>query len=328
MATVSTRVKIPVLVVEKEPFLAQLLTVALRRGGYDVHRAGDGEGALHQARMLRPHVVVVDLMLGEMDGLDVCRALRSDVATSAASIVALTGEAGPGQPAAALAAGADDYVAKPFSGSELVSRVQAASCHRAELRGLSPVTGLRGPLELRHQVDAALAGPRPDYALLHVGVEHLAAYADGYGAARAEHAIAAVASALREVLEGVERAPRILAHLDSEAFGLLVPAAGGELVAGAVVDAVEALAPSLYDPLERARGTIEVRSRSGLATAHPFLAVSVGVTTSAAGHRDAASALRAARKLRAVAAVSGRSAYRMDRRGAARSGARHAELHA
>ena len=111
-----------ILVIEDEPKIAKLARDYLEQGGYVVFTAGDGKTGLAMARHERPDLVVLDLNLPGMDGLDVCRALRrqSDVA-----IIMLTARVEETDRLIGLELGADDYITKPFSPRELVARVRA-----------------------------------------------------------------------------------------------------------------------------------------------------------------------------------------------------------
>ena len=111
-----------VLVVDDEPGIRESLGYALRREGFEVDEAEAGEEALEAARRREYDLVVLDLMLPGMSGLDVCRLLRAE---SAVPIVVLTARGGEADRVAGLELGADDYVVKPFSVAELVSRVRA-----------------------------------------------------------------------------------------------------------------------------------------------------------------------------------------------------------
>jgi DNA-binding response OmpR family regulator len=125
-----------VLVVEDEPDLAQLLEHHLRREHYDVSTAADGERALAEARRRVPDLVVLDLMLPGIDGLEVCRRLRADPRTMHVPIVILTAKGEESDAVIGLAQGADDYVRKPFGAKELLARIAA---RLRENRGDSPL---------------------------------------------------------------------------------------------------------------------------------------------------------------------------------------------
>jgi len=120
-----------ILVVEDEPSLADTMRYNLEREGFAVSLAEDGHRALERFRAEPPALVILDLMLPEMSGLDVCRQIRAE---SEVPIIIVTAKDSEADKVAGLELGADDYVTKPFSVRELVSRV------RANLRRARPST--------------------------------------------------------------------------------------------------------------------------------------------------------------------------------------------
>lgn len=108
--------------IDDDPALAEMLTIVLRNEGFDSTVVGDGTQALSAAREFRPDLVLLDLMLPGMNGIDVCRVLRAD---SSVPIVMLTAKADTVDVVLGLESGADDYVIKPFKPKELVARVRA-----------------------------------------------------------------------------------------------------------------------------------------------------------------------------------------------------------
>ena len=152
-----------VLVVEDEPDIRDLLAFHLERGGYQVTRAATGPEALRQLRAAPPDLVILDLMLPEMDGLEVCRRLRAEPATAALPVIMLTAKGDEVDRVVGLELGADDYLAKPFALRELLARVRAlmrraqgtapepdevtVGAVRFDLRGMT-ARGPEGTLEL------------------------------------------------------------------------------------------------------------------------------------------------------------------------------------
>lgn len=112
-----------ILVVDDEPSISNLVISYLRKEGYEVHNATDGPGGLHAARVYRPDLIVLDIMLPGMDGLEVLTQLRRE---SNVYVILLTAKAEELDRVLGLSIGADDYVTKPFSPRELTARVKAA----------------------------------------------------------------------------------------------------------------------------------------------------------------------------------------------------------
>jgi two-component system phosphate regulon response regulator PhoB len=118
------RVKPRILIVDDEPDALELISFNLRSAGFDISTAEDGDQALKMARSLQPDLIVLDVMLPEVDGLEVCKIIRRDPAISGIPIIMLTAKAAEVDRVLGLELGADDYVTKPFSPRELVLRVK------------------------------------------------------------------------------------------------------------------------------------------------------------------------------------------------------------
>src|SRR6266852_5764972 len=129
-----------VLIVEDERDIRDLVLFHLEREGFQVSSASSGEEALRQVRHASPDLVLLDLMLPAMGGLEVCRTLRQDPATVALPIVMLSAKGDEVDRVLGLELGADDYVVKPFSPKELLARVRAVLRRSLPAPGASPTT--------------------------------------------------------------------------------------------------------------------------------------------------------------------------------------------
>ena len=114
-----------VLVVEDDPDIAELVARYLEKAGYTATRVSSGRDALDAVRAKAPDLIVLDVMLPHIDGLEVCRLLRANEHTASIPIIMLTARAEESERIVGLEMGADDYLAKPFSPNELVARVRA-----------------------------------------------------------------------------------------------------------------------------------------------------------------------------------------------------------
>ena len=114
-----------ILVVEDDPDIASLVERYLEKAGFAIERASNGRDALQTIASKPPDLVVLDLMLPQVDGLEVCRRLRAGERTAAIPVIMLTARAEESERIVGLELGADDYLAKPFSPNELVTRVRA-----------------------------------------------------------------------------------------------------------------------------------------------------------------------------------------------------------
>ena len=162
-----------ILVVDDEAAVTDLLAYNLRKAHYDVLIAADGRAALQLAQEANPDLILLDLMIPEVDGLDVCRELRK---SSSVPIIMITARGEEIDRVVGLEIGADDYVTKPFSVRELMARVKAV-LRRVQNDGLEkePSTILRGPGNLRMDMerrtvtvrDTSIELTRLEFDLLH-----------------------------------------------------------------------------------------------------------------------------------------------------------------
>ncbi|MGD0528762.1 MAG: response regulator [Polyangiaceae bacterium] len=172
-----------ILLVDDEPDLLQLVTINLRDAGFEVDAVGSGQAGLALAAKIRPAVIVLDLMLPDVSGMEVCRTLRADPLLADVAVLMLTARGDEYDRILGFEIGADDYVVKPFSVRELVMRVRALVRRTAERRAARATTGGNRKLRwqgleldpVRHRVflDGAELLLRPlEFKLIQVFLEH------------------------------------------------------------------------------------------------------------------------------------------------------------
>src|SRR5438094_10279279 len=133
---------VTLLVIDDEKVLLELVRYNLEKEHLDVITASDGQSGLNIGLKHKPDLILLDLMMPGMSGLEVCKQLRSDTRTSRVPIIMLTAKAGETDKVIGLELGADDYITKPFSVRELLARV------RAVLRRSGPGGGASAPAEV------------------------------------------------------------------------------------------------------------------------------------------------------------------------------------
>ncbi len=114
-----------IVIVEDEPDILEVISYNLRREGYAVHTASDGIKGLSLIRQHQPDLVLLDLMLPGVDGLEICASIKQDSSTKDTSVIMVTAKGEESDIVLGLGVGADDYISKPFSPRELVARVKA-----------------------------------------------------------------------------------------------------------------------------------------------------------------------------------------------------------
>ncbi len=163
-----------ILVVEDERDLREVLAYNLRKEGFQVSTASTGRDGLDAARSRKPDLILLDLMLPDLDGLEICRLVRQDPKLSATAIIMVTAKGEETDVVVGLGVGADDYIPKPFRVKEVVARVKAVLRRghgQTEQTGARPLR--RGALEIdpaRHEVlveGASVPFTATEFRLLH-----------------------------------------------------------------------------------------------------------------------------------------------------------------
>ena len=143
-----------ILVAEDDPDIAELLAHYLQRAGFEAEMVASGRDVLSRVRKAPPDVLLLDIMMPGLDGLEVCRAVRSDPSTAAIPIIMVTARGEESDRIVGLELGADDYITKPFSPNEVIARVRAL-LRRAQRAGPADGRLTYGPLSVdvdRHVV--------------------------------------------------------------------------------------------------------------------------------------------------------------------------------
>ena len=266
-----------ILVVDDDEDIAGFVAMNLRMEGFDVVVAHDGAVALDMVRRTTPDLVILDLMMPELDGVEVTKRLRADVMTSALPIIMLTAKGQTPDKVLGLHAGADDYMVKPFDTLELVARVRNTLRRNQEFREVSPLTGLPGNQRILREIGDRLRSGRP-FAVCYCDIDGFKAVNDAYGFARGDEFIVTLA---RKLLFAVsESKGAFLGHVGGDDFVVICDQEQIRPLTERAVSEFEAAADSLYDDEDRDRGYVSVKSRRDGVRDVGLVTVSVGVALS------------------------------------------------
>ena len=307
-----------VLVVDDDTDIARFIEINLRLEGFDVRVAHDGEQAEHSIDEETPDLVLLDVMMPKVDGVELCRRLRANPATANLPVIMLTAKSLSADKVVGLTAGADDYIIKPFDTLELVARVRSTLRRNAEMRAVSPLTGLPGNHRIEEELAERVAKAEP-FAVLYLDLDNFKAFNDCYGFLRGDEVITLLATAARRaVMEAGEPAP-FLGHIGGDDFVVVSLPDQAEPLAKRVIDVFDSSAPRLHDQLDAGRGYIEVTDRQGKARRFPLVSVSIGVAMS--GNRmfaDKREVVDVATEMKKVAKATLGSSVAVDRRASPR----------
>jgi diguanylate cyclase (GGDEF)-like protein len=222
-----------VLVVDDGPFQVRLLAEVLKPE-HEVVMAMNGPQALEVARRARPDLVLLDVMMPEMDGLEVCRRLQADAETQHIPVIFVTGQDSTDDETTGLAVGAVDYISKPIVPAIVRARVRThllLKIQADQLRALAFLDGLTGAANRRRfdeqfaDVWEACRRDGRSLGVVMIDVDHFKAYNDRYGHQAGDAALCAVAGRLRE---GVRGPWDLVARIGGEEFVVLLPDCGPE----------------------------------------------------------------------------------------------------
>jgi diguanylate cyclase (GGDEF)-like protein len=268
-----------ILVVDDDPDIARFVELSLRMEGFEVTVAHDGESALEAVHTAPPDLVVLDLTMPSIDGVEVTRRLRAGAMTSALPIIMLTARGTTVDKVLGLTAGADDYIVKPFDTMELVARVRSTLRRNQEFREVSPLTGLAGNTRILQEISDRLRSGEP-FAVCYCDIDGFKAVNDAYGFARGDEFIVTLARKLQRAVIDIGLPPAFLGHVGGDDFVLVCTPDQVLPLTDKAVTEFEAAADRLYDAEDRARGYVSVKSRRDGVQDVGLVTVSVGVALS------------------------------------------------
>jgi len=303
-----------ILVVDDDPDIARFVEVNLRSAGYDVSVASDGEEALDKAGVLRPDLVLLDVMMPKIDGFEVAQRLRRNPQTANTSIIMLTAKALSTDKVLGLTAGADDYIIKPFDPIELLARVKGTLRRAKEMRNLSPLTGLPGNIRIQEEIERMVREDQP-FAVLYSDLDNFKAYNDQKGFVRGDRLIQATARIIQDAVVEFAGPDGFVGHVGGDDFVAVVPPGAAEDAAKRIVEAFDAQIHEFYEPEDLERGYVEVEDRKGVMQRLPLAGVSVGIaTTQVRRFEHYGEAVAMATEMKQFAKREPSSSYAVDRR--------------
>jgi diguanylate cyclase (GGDEF)-like protein len=309
---------VKVLVVDDDPVLLRMVQTFLLSSDdpYEVLLANNGPEALEVARNEIPDLVLLDLMMPEMDGIEVCVHLRANRSTYLIPVIMLTASALHDHRLEALRTGVDDYLSKPFDPEELEVRIQSLIRRIRLSRASNPLTGLPGNLAIEHELNQRLArGER--LACAYIDIDNFKAFNDYFGFEKGDECIRLVAEVMIEAVEAKGSEADFLGHIGGDDFILITTIDLVEEVLESLGDLFDARVRHLYTAEDRERGWIEVLNRQKEPTKYPVTSLSIGVSTNE--KRELSNALEVSEiatetKKAAKTRSTGKSNYIIDRR--------------
>ena len=206
-----------IVIAEDDDAIAHMVNMALGDAGFLCLRARDGDEALKLVKAHDPDLLVLDVMMPRVDGLEVARRLKADVMWSRTPILMLTALAGIDDQVQGLEAGADAYMAKPFDLREMGARVKALIRSARRERDRNPTTNLPGSRAIDEEIEGALKSGKPTM-VVHVDILNFDSYADTIGIARSEDTVRSVGQWLLESARVASGGGAFVGHVGGSDF--------------------------------------------------------------------------------------------------------------
>ena len=301
-----------ILVVEDDLAIAEVLDEALREFGYEVTTVASGAAALSQMQLQRPDLVLLDLSLPDVDGLDLCRQLRAEPRWNAVPVIALTARDRLSDRVIGLREGLDDYLTKPFSVTELAARVDANLRRSRRELHTSPLTLLPGNRAIEVALSSRLADGR-DFAVCYIDINDFKPYNDRYGFAAGDRIIQQLAELVQQNLARLRDG--FAGHVGGDDFVAVVQPPDAAPFAERVLEGFADLLPSAYTPEDYGRGGIEGEDRSGAVRVFPLMGLSIAIVAQQnRRYQHIGELSRAAAEIKGYLKRQGGSNYLVERR--------------
>ena len=269
--------KARLLVVEDDVDIGNMLKIYFSGMDFDVDVAVRGSDALEKTKQSLPHLIVLDIMLPDIDGYEVCRNLRTNMRTSHIPVIFLTQKDERSDKLQGLELGADDYITKPFDIEELKLRVQGA-IRRSERESLTdPRSGLPAGRLIEEQLRRIIR--EKGWALLDVGISHFEPFKDVYGFVTADDVLRFTAMLIGEVVDEIGNPSDFIGHAGGDNYIIITTEEKAEVVKSRLKERFGQEVQTHYNFIDRQQGFVQSPASDGTAEKVPFMTMAIGVVS-------------------------------------------------
>lgn len=269
------------LVVEDDIDIANMLKIYFTGLQFDVDVANRGMDALDKVKHVLPHLLVLDIMLPDIDGYEVCRRLRSSTRTSHIPVIFLTQKDERSDKLQGLELGADDYITKPFDIEELKLRVQGA-IRRSERESLTdPRSGLPAGRLIEEQLRRIIRAT--DWALIDLRMNNFEAFKDVYGFVAGDDVIRFASMVIGEVVDDLGTTSDFIGHAGGDNFIIITTNEAATAIRQKLKERFASEVQSHYNFIDRQQGFIQAPKAEGGVEKVGFMTLSAG-TVSPSSH--------------------------------------------
>jgi diguanylate cyclase (GGDEF)-like protein len=267
-----------VLVVDDDPEVIQILGVNLAHANFDVISARNGAEALAMAAKESPNLILLDIVLPDLDGLDVCRRLKESLQTRHIPVIAISAKTESEDRLAAIDAGIEHYITKPFAPAEVVALVQASFRRLEQDDDAGLLTCLVNRAQINDRITAQIKQNKP-FAVIHLDIDHFRVFNSVYGFNQGDRAIQLLADILYEAVKLFGNPDDLIGHCDGDDFIVISTPQKARILCQTIIANFDSRVRKLYKPEDLERGYIEYQGRLGQREQCPIASLSAAVVT-------------------------------------------------
>jgi PleD family two-component response regulator len=269
--------KARLLIVEDDHDISNMLKIYFTGLGYDVDAAIRGGEALEKTKHVLPHLIVLDIMLPDIDGYEVCRTLRTNTRTSHIPVIFLTQKDERSDRLQGLELGADDYITKPFDIEELKLRVQGA-IRRSERESLTdPRSGLPAGRLIEEQLRRIIR--ETGWAYMDIRINDFEPFKDVYGFVASDDVLRFAAMVLGEVLDEIGSSGDFIGHAGGDNFIIITREESASGISQRIKARFADEVLTHYNFMDRQQGFIQAPKAEGQAEKFPLMTLAVGIVS-------------------------------------------------
>ena len=269
--------KARLLVVEDDVDIGNMLKIYFSGMEFDVDVAVRGSDALEKTKQSLPHLIVLDIMLPDIDGYEVCRNLRTNMRTSHIPVIFLTQKDERSDKLQGLELGADDYITKPFDIEELKLRVQGA-IRRSERESLTdPRSGRPAGRLIEEQLRRIIR--EKSWALLDTGISHFEPFKDVYGFVAGDDVLRFTSLILGEVVDELGNPSDFIGHAGGDNYIILTTEEKAEGIKSRLKERFNQEVQTHYNFMDRQQGFVQTPASDGTTVKVPFMTMAIGVVS-------------------------------------------------
>lgn len=265
-----------ILLIDDSSFFAKYIEGIITAADFDFIHASSGEEGLSMVKIEKPDLVLLDVIMPDMDGLEVCRILREAESNNLMPIIILTSSENEDDKLAGLELGADDYIKKPFNQRELLSRVRNTLKRIERNRSVNPLTGLSGNREIQTELISKIECKEP-FCVIYADIDNFKAYNDVYGFSKGDMAIKITADILSDQVRAAGSRDDFIGHIGGDDFVIITRPENSDSICEGIISDFDRRIREAYTAEDLKNGRILSRDRKGEYVEYPIMAISLAV---------------------------------------------------